>query len=239
MSLRVGFDIDGVVADFWSAFADVAAQVLSWSRPGTAADIRDLSESDTHKVWKVITETPNWWLTLKPYEPQEIARLYRLSRELKWEIMFMTTRVPTAGETALFQSQWWLETQGFYLPSVVTVMGSRGDLANSLRLDLVVDDQLINCGDVVAASQCKALLMLRKPHPTTQEQAINAGIGVVESIQQTIDVLHRLHALTPDRRRSLTKLSEWFFGRSEEPAMALPKNPRVARPLSERERPKA
>lgn len=238
MSLRIGFDLDGVVADFWGAFSDVAAQVLSWSRPGTAADIRNLSESDTHKVWKVITETPNWWLTLQPYEPDELARLYRLSRELKWEIVFMTTRVPTAGETAMFQSQWWLETHGFYLPSVVTVMGSRGDLANSLRLDLIVDDQLINCADVIGASQCKALLMLRTPQASVQEQAINAGIGVVESIQQTIDVLRRLHGLTPDRRRSLTKLGEWFFGKSEEPAMPLPKNPRATRPLADAEGPK-
>jgi hypothetical protein len=118
-------------------------------------------------------------------------------------------------------------------------MGSRGDLANSLRLDLIIDDQIINCGDVIGASQTKALLMLRRPQHDLQEQAIDAGIGVVENIQQTIDVLHRLHALTPDRRRSLTKLSEWFFGKSQAPTSPLPKNPRAARPLEDGERPQS
>jgi len=238
MSLRIGCDLDGVVADFRSGFASVASDVLSWDRNGAPADLRDLSEADAHRVWKVITETPNWWLTLSPFEAGEIARLYQLSRELKWEVVFMTTRVPTAGETVTFQSQWWLESQGFYLPSVVTVMGSRGDLASSLRFDIIVDDQLINCADVIGASRSKALLMLRTPQAGVQEQAVNAGIGVVENLTQTIDVLHRLHALAPDRRDSLTKLSEWFFGRPEEPPTTLPRNPRDQRPLAASEHPR-
>jgi hypothetical protein len=238
MSLRIGCDLDGVVADFLTAFSGVAAEVLSWGRKGTPGDLNDLSEADTHKVWKVITETPNWWLTVKPYDGNEIARLYRLSRELKWEIVFMTTRVPTAGDTVAFQSQWWLESQGFYLPSLVTVLGSRGDLANSLRLDVVLDDQLINCADVIGASQTKAMLVMRTPQAALREQAINAGIGVVESIQQAIEVLHRLHALAPDRRGSLTKLSEWFFGKPDAPTLTLPRNPRDTRPLAATERPR-
>jgi hypothetical protein len=239
MSLRIGFDIDGVVADFLTAFSEVASQVLSWKHRGTIADLKELSEGDTRKVWKVITGTPNWWLTLKPYEANALEQLYRLSRELKWEVVFMTTRVPTAGETVLFQSQWWLESQGFYLPSVVTVPGSRGDLANSLRLDLLVDDQLMNCADVIGASQTKALLMLRHPRPSIREQAVNAGIGVVENIQEAVEILHRLHALTPDRRRSLTRLTDWFFGGTrQEPELTLPENPRQARPLPDTERPR-
>ena len=57
MSLRIGCDLDGVVADFRSGFASVASDVLSWGN-GAPADLRDLSEADARRVWKVITETP-------------------------------------------------------------------------------------------------------------------------------------------------------------------------------------
>jgi hypothetical protein len=44
-----------------------------------------------------------------------------------------------------FQTQWWLEQNGFFLPSALTVLGSRGEVANALRLDIVVDDEQMNC----------------------------------------------------------------------------------------------
>ena len=47
----------------------------------------------------------------------------------------MTKRPPSAGDSVQFQTQWWIERFGFYLPAVLTVPGSRGDVANGLRLD--------------------------------------------------------------------------------------------------------
>ena len=79
-----------------------------------------------------------------------------------------------------FQTQWWIERFGFYLPAVLTVPGSRGEIANGLRLDLLVDDQLINCVEVVSASPAKAVLMLRSPNRGARDHAINRGIGVVQ-----------------------------------------------------------
>ena len=63
----------------------------------------------------------------------------------------MTKRPPSAGDSVQFQTQWWIERFGFYLPAVMTVPGSRGDVANGLRLDLVIDDQMINCVEVIGA----------------------------------------------------------------------------------------
>ena len=109
------------------------------------------------RVWDHISRTSQWWLELEAYEPEQIQRLYRTSRERRWEVYFMTTRPSSAGETTQFQTQWWLECNGFPLPSVLTVPGSRGDAANALKLDIAVDDRLTNCVDIIAASRAKAV----------------------------------------------------------------------------------
>src|SRR5204862_1641737 len=127
MSIRVGFDVDGVVANFNKTFRETAARVEGASGGATHADAaRALAADVMNRVWDHIARTPQWWLQLDAYEPEQIARLYRVSRERRWEVYFMTTRPSSAGETTQFQTQWWLESHGFALPAVLTVPGSRG-----------------------------------------------------------------------------------------------------------------
>ena len=215
MSLRVGLDLDGVIADFRSAF-EAAAIEAGIRLPGsqTPSLPEPLSTREVHRIWEHVKRTSNWWVRLKPYEPAQIARLYELARRLKWEVVFVTRRPATAGDPVQFQTQWWLEQQGFFYPAVVTVPGSRGELANALRLDIVVDDQLHNCVDVISASTAKALLLLRDvPDRATQEHAGNRGIGVVSSLEEAIDVLERLHDVLKERRGRLQRLADWFTKR--------------------------
>jgi hypothetical protein len=237
--LRLGFDLDGVVADFRTAFLDAATVVLGRDsirqRSSPMPDLDAVSAAEAKQVWKVITETPNWWLGLAPYEPAQIARLYQLSRRFRWEVSFLTTRIPTAGDSVQFQSQAWLEAYGFYMPAVVTVPGSRGEIANALRLDLVVDDQFLNCIEVVGASQAKAILILQMGDKTRdrklEQQAVDRGIGVVYRLEDVIEVLTKLHDIIPQKRGSPMRLAEWFGGRREPQSHVLPMNPRAARPI--------
>jgi hypothetical protein len=232
--LRVGFDLDGVVADFRTAFLDAAATLLgraAISKPAAPMpDLDAVSPSDAKRVWKVITDTPNWWLTLAPYEPAQIARLYQLTRRFRWEVSFLTSRIPTAGDSVQFQSQSWLESQGFYMPAVVTVPGSRGEIANALRLDVVIDDQFLNCVEAVGASQAKAILLLRVGDSLLEQQATERGIGVVNRLEEVIDVLLQLQTILPQKRGSMMRLADWFF-RTEPESHVLPMNPRASRPI--------
>src|SRR5262245_37152726 len=228
--LRLGFDLDGVVADFRTAFLDMAATVVGCAyitnprspMPGLDA----VSPTDAKRIWKVITDTPNWWLGVAPYEPAQIARLYQLARRYRWEVSFLTTRIPTAGDSLQFQSQTWLEAYGYYMPAVVTVPGSRGEVANALRLDVVIDDQFLNCMEVIGASQAKGLLMLRIPDQDLHQQATDRGLGVVSSLQEVIEVLLHLQELLPSRRGTAMRLADWFLKR-ETDGPVLPLNPRA------------
>jgi len=237
--LRLGFDLDGVVADFRTAFLDLAGEVLGpdaiRSTSAPMPELNSVSAADAKRVWKVITDTPNWWLGVKPYEPDQIARLYQLARHFRWEVSFLTTRIPTAGDSVQFQSQEWLETNGFYLPAVVTVPGSRGEVANALRLDVVIDDQFLNTLEVVSSSQSKAILMLqmgdRTPDQTLERQATDRGIGVMYKLQDAIEVLLHLQEVLPQKRGVAMRLADWFGKRRDAAGPVLPMNPRGQRPI--------
>jgi hypothetical protein len=232
MSLRIGLDIDGVLADFRSAFHRTAERCLrrDVEDPEDPASPPSLEQKDIRRVWEDVAKTPNWWLELDPYEPEQIARLYSLTRSAGWEVFFLTNRPASAGDTVQYQTQWWLERQGFYLPSVLTVPGSRGEIANGLRLDIVVDDLAVNCVEVVSASMAKAVLLMRQGDETARAHATERGIGVVDTLGETLTVLERMHEVLPARRGRLMRLSDWFFP-SAPAGGTLPVNPRVARPL--------
>jgi len=234
MSLRLGFDIDGVLANFRSAFRDAAVRIVhgdveEFDAVESPPSESPLAPNDVKRVWDHIAKTPNWWMEIDAYEPDQIARLYSLTRAAGWEVFFLTKRPPSAGDSVQFQTQWWIERFGFYLPSVLTVPGSRGDIANALRLDLLVDDQLINCVEVVCASPTKAILMQRTPDSAAREHATGRGIGVVATLADALGVVERLQDLLPQKRGRLLRLTEWFAPSVE--AQTLPHSPRSVRPV--------
>ena len=212
MSIRVGFDVDGVIANFNKTFRETASKVEA------ATSGRDRSDPAAHalatdvmkRVWEHISRTAQWWLQLDAYEPEQISRLYRTSRQRRWEVYFMTTRPSSAGETTQFQTQWWLVTHGFPLPSVLTVPGSRGDAANALKLDIAVDDRLTNCVDIIAASRTKALLLLRNDDRTVRDQALARGIGVVSTLASAIDAIEQFEEAKRTSSGRLSRLADWF-----------------------------
>lgn len=212
MSIRVGFDVDGVIANFNKTFRETALQVEgpahAHGRPHGSP--RALNADAVKRVWEHIGRTPQWWLQLEPYEPGVIQRLYRMSRERRWEVYFLTTRPSSAGETTQFQTQWWLECNGFPMPSVMTVPGSRGDAANALKLDITIDDRLTNCVDIIAASRSKAVLLLRRNDQALRDQALARGIGVVGTLDEALQVIDRFEEARRANTGRLSRLADWF-----------------------------
>ena len=214
MALKIGVDVDGVLADFRIGFTQAVRAVhghdVGPDDPATSWSDR-LSNRELDAAWKHISRTANWWTTLKAYEKPQVKRLYDLTRERRWEVFFLTKRPATAGEPVQYQTQWWIEQQGFLMPSVITVPGSRGELSNALRLDIVIDDQVINCIEVVSASAAKAILVLRPPTDAAQRDHASArGIGTVALLQEAVDVLTRLEEVIETRRGRLLRLTDWF-----------------------------
>ena len=80
MSIRVGFDVDGVIANFNKTFRETATQIESTAGGRDRSDpaARPLAADAMKRVWDHISRTAQWWLQLDAYEPEQIKRLQDL-----------------------------------------------------------------------------------------------------------------------------------------------------------------
>ena len=240
MPLRIGFDLDGVLADMDSALLREAAVVFGEatarqmqerpesSPPGAsavapsdeAADVADdtappliklsMTPRQQRRLWHHVSGVEDFWQSLNEIESGSIARLAQLAHERRWEIIFLTKRPQTAGATAQVQSQRWLESKGFSLPSLFVVQGSRGRIASALSLDVVVDDRPENCFDVVADSSAKPILVWRDSPKALPTAAQRLGIGVVASVEECLNLLAAADAPASDDASIFTRLKRLF-----------------------------
>ena len=150
-------------------------------------------------VWQAIQATTNFWTTLEALDPTAVRRIHALAARDGWDVFFITQRPATDGESVLRgrmqiaeprrQTQRWLVQQGFDLPSVLVIHGSRGEAARALRLDYLVDDSARNCIDVKALTDARALLVTNPADETTAESARRLAIDTVSSIAEALDVI--------------------------------------------------
>lgn len=168
MGLRIAFDMDGVLADM-----DGAA----------------MQHSGQRSFWKHVGETENFWQSLEEIEPGSVERISQAATDGHWEVIFLTKRPKSAGATAQVQTQRWLEAHGFALPSVFVVQGSRGLIAASLHLDVVVDDRPENCLDIIADSKAKPILVWRAEQQGLPAAIKKLGVTVVSSMDECLGLL--------------------------------------------------
>ena len=214
VSLRIAFDLDGVLADMDSALA-AHAEVLFGkapirraapaSEPVTEASCNagaglvpaemDLTPRQQRRLWRHIAGVENFWLTLQEIEAGSVKRLASVAAARRWQIIFLTKRPATAGLSAQVQSQRWLAERGFERPSAYVVKGSRGLIAAALDLDVVVDDRAESCRDVIAESRARAILVCRNRSPQQSLAVQRLGIGVVRTVDECLARLGEIETL--------------------------------------------
>jgi FMN phosphatase YigB (HAD superfamily) len=199
MRLRIGFDMDGVLADFAGAYHAVERRLFgipertTVENPETVGDDEPPAPSGrrTDAVWQVIRETPDFWQTLDPTEPDAVQRIHEMAMRHRWEVFFITQRPATLGETVQRQTQRWLARHGFDLPSVLVINGPRGAAAGALRLDYHVDDSPSNCIDVKCESPAKPILIVEDDDLLSIASARRLGIGTAPAIGHALDILEQ------------------------------------------------
>ena len=215
--LRIACDLDGTIADMDGALQREAQRLF-----GPGVELRDagqalerasaveeappeggeavpkrgkgLTDRQMRQLWNHVNTIENFWMTLSEIEPGSVARFAALAAAHRWEVIFLTQRPPTAGETAQRQSQRWLQAHGFELPSVYVMNGSRGKVAAGLRLHALVDDRAENCLDVIAESQAKPILIWRGAPETVPPGAARLGLSPVFSFADALQRLEQMMA---------------------------------------------
>jgi hypothetical protein len=213
VSLRIGCDLDGVLADMESELVrhakmlfrglgprrskhpptvpDAAAGVEPPQKHVSSIAKMDISDRQLGRLWRHVESIDGFWETLKEVEPGSVSRLAALASDCRWELIFLTKRPESAGDTAQLQTQRWLQAQGFAMPSVFVVQGSRGRIAAALDLDFVIDDRPENCLDVVFDSTSRALLVWREDEAWLPAAVKRPGIQVVASFADCLEILTR------------------------------------------------
>ena len=135
-------------------------------------------------------------------------------------MLFITSRPRSLGATVQRQSQRWLESKGFSLPSVYVVHGSRGKIAQALALDAVIDDRPDNCLDVALESRAAAILLWRGSQASVPASAKRLGIAVAPTVHACLDAL--IEAETSAEEGTLLDRVRRLFGlRTKKPAQLL------------------
>lgn len=214
MALRIGFDLDGVLADMELALEREAEKLFgsslerqktqrSRTTPASMSDLvppevadnaplrheMQLTGRERRQLWRHVSAIDGFWESLDETEPGMVARLAALAAERRWEIIFLTKRPATAGATSQIQSQRWLEAKGFRLPSVYVVTGSRGLIAAALALDIVVDDTPENCVDVASDSKARTIAIFRNGEATPPPVLHRMGIHLARSVEECLNLL--------------------------------------------------
>lgn len=176
--LRLGFDIDGVLAEFTPAYQRLFIETTGRDdfHPGDGVnppdwnwpELRGYTREEVDTVWATIRRDPTFWLNLQPTKHTSTLRALIEHLERTHEVYFITSRM---GDRVKRQTELWLYEHLGYLmncrgvwPTVLIVgTGEKGAVCKALKLDAYIDDNWDNVVDcATTAPKTKTFLLNRR-----------------------------------------------------------------------------
>jgi len=189
---RVGVDVDGVLADFNSAFIqrviDVTGRDLFPARPfdipcWNYPQHYGYTEVEVSTVWTNIKTDSTFWLSLLDYpQTRSLLESLRNIQTAGTEIYFITAR---PGVRVKEQTEGWLLYMGFEFPTVL-ISSAKGLCARALDLTHYIDDRWENVVDVRQYSPTTSVSLLTQPwnvENSASAQGVRRIASVLEFVQ--------------------------------------------------------
>ena len=165
--MRVGFDVDGVLANFTWAFSR-EAHILDPLIPIIGNSAQETwrfpwSNRFYDKVWDEVDNTYNWWMGLEPLVTQEEINAINFLIN-NHDVFFITNRKRTKGYSAETQTRLWLQSIGILADhaTVIATNSSKGLLCSALDLETFIDDKPKNVEDILRDSTTSPCIIDRK-----------------------------------------------------------------------------
>lgn len=188
--MRIGIDVDGILADFNYSYCKLAVEVTGRNlfpqlpyAPPCWDYLQPLgyTPEEEKAIWGVIIASDSFWKGLWPYQDTDTV-LKRLTTRWDDDIYFITNR---PGKQAKIQTEVFLFNHGYTHPTVL-VSGDKGPVAKGLKLDYFIDDKPSNCIDVADGSKETKVFMLNCTWNTSNIFAIE-DITRVTSVGEFLD----------------------------------------------------
>jgi 5'(3')-deoxyribonucleotidase len=149
--MRIGVDVDGVLADFLTDYRNTFVKVLGkdlftpvWTT-WYFEPIVGYTKPEVSAVWKTIQCSPSFWSDL-PALPNVHDDIWALNmvRDVGHEVVFVTAR---PGERVKLQTERWLTQYGAHNPTVA-ISSNKAAVVDALDIHLYIDDRIKNLNDV-------------------------------------------------------------------------------------------
>lgn len=171
--MRIGVDIDGVLAAFYGAYENLFIRISgedhfydkrwpdyypeTWNWPG---DKFGYTPETTKLVWAEIKKDPSFWRRLPPMPEWDEYFEWAISNIPPHEVYYVTDR---SGVLPKFQTESWFDAHGMPYATVL-ISSQKGAIAYGLGLDLYVDDKFENIKNVEEISPMTRAVLINRPY---------------------------------------------------------------------------
>ncbi|MFA5724409.1 MAG: hypothetical protein WC979_09205 [Candidatus Pacearchaeota archaeon] len=190
--MRIGFDVDGVIANFTKVFTGILnginpkcpilndySEVLHWYYdkflPVTKLEIK--------RAWEIVDKNPNFWRSIPPIKNIKVVVDFVNHNRHQHDFYFITSRLATGGISATYQTINWLRAMGFRDPQVIET-STKGNIIEFLGIRYYIDDRTKNCLDVAEKSPGCKIYCPNYPYNADVVNSVIKVPSVIEYIEQ-------------------------------------------------------
>jgi uncharacterized HAD superfamily protein len=205
--MRIGIDLDGVLADFNTPFIALVEKHTGIKLPAPSATYPDVwdfhiaggvTKAQASAMWEDI-KTSYFWAKQQPVPGalEALKLVNALAQEpYFWNVYFITSR---HGERAKWMAEAWLCMAGIDNPTVL-IAHQKGGVVGGLELDAFIDDKPENIRDAYngTADGNIHLFLVDAPYNRRAHAACLATIPFarVKSVLEAVQLLHQPVART-------------------------------------------
>lgn len=189
--MRVIFDIDGVLADFVYGFTSLAHEMYGSPVYGTLSQkewekFDELDKKQIDSVWKRINKNPEFWMSLPALATHgELQHVNYFAGNN--DVYFVTSRHPYPG-TKTATEVWLRNYVGILMPTVI-LSNRKGEIANVIKADALLDDKAGNPIAVQYISQRTTPYIVDRPYNQFDHNVVGTKVRRVKSVDEFLTAL--------------------------------------------------